>query len=252
MFTALLALGTVLSAQASAVTGPDAALPLPLRRDIPSNFSTVICPDEAQARTFIETALVALPNGTDISTETFMRGLEATGCRQDGGPLQIEAVLVRKFAYPGPRGAYILYRAARPSGERVFGIVHEEGNNKVPRTPFEAWLELHTQDGVLTAGQNGRPTYLCPSPAAAQMVIRTLRTAKAKIRSQSRLQQALGRATAANNCRVTRDIFQVTKVHASAVLTPGTDPESLQDWTALSVTNAQGQTRGLVFDASLM
>jgi hypothetical protein len=50
-------------------------LPLPVKRDIPANFSTVICADEQKARIFITDFIAPNQTRTDLDIELFFGGL---------------------------------------------------------------------------------------------------------------------------------------------------------------------------------
>lgn len=228
------------------------SLPLPLKRDIPANFSTVICGDERAARVFISDFIAPNQTGTDVNIDRFFEGLSATGCRQESGPLQIQAVLVRKPVVEGQAQRHILYRAKKPSGETVFGVVDELANNTHPRTPFEEWLSLQTQDGMLTANESDRRTYLCRSPQAARAAIVALSRAKqARLRGH-RLRMAKADALRTSSCFPTQGRFRVRAIHGSVANFFGNDAESLEDWTAVTAVNGRGQVIGLLHNASLM
>jgi hypothetical protein len=235
----------------SAMTG-SGSLALPQKQDIPANYSTVICADEQKARSFIADYIVPYANSSNLQSERFFEGLAATGCFQGSGPLQIEEVLVRKPVVQGQTLGHILYRAKAPSGETVFGIVNEIGNNSVPRTPFEEWLRLHTQDGILMAALNEKLTYICSSPQAARAAVDSLLRAKRAGATGNRLKRAKAIAFRTGGCMATQGRFQVRSVHRSVAVYFGEDAESMEDWIAVTALNSRGQTVGLVYNASLV
>jgi hypothetical protein len=234
-----------------AITG-SGSLALPQKRDIPANFSTVICADEQKARRFINDYIIANAYASNIRSERFFEGLAATGCFQGTGPLQIEEVLVRKSVVQGETLGHILYRATGPSGETVFGIVNEIGNNSVPRTPFEEWLSLHTQDGILMADHNEKLTYVCSSPQAAQAAVATLSRAKRNGVRGNRLKRAKDSAFRTGGCMATQGRFRVRSVHRSIAVYFGEDAESMEDWTAITALNSRSQVIGLLHNSSLL
>jgi hypothetical protein len=232
-------------------SGPSSGLALPLKRDIPAKFSTVICIDEPKARTFINDYIVPNANGTDAQLDSFFQGLAATGCFQDGGPLEIEEVLVRKPVVQGQTLGHILYRAKRPSGETLFGIVDEIANNRYPRTPFEEWISLQTEDGVLTANRGEGRTYACRSPQAARAAVASLSRSKQSRVRGNRLRVAKTNALRAGGCVEAQGRFQIRTVHNSVAVFFNNDAESMEDWTALTAVNGRGQVVGLLHNASL-
>jgi hypothetical protein len=235
----------------TAITG-SGGFALPQKLDIPANFSTVICADEHKARSFFNDHIASNANGTDLQRERFFEGLTVTGCFQGSGPLQIKEVLARKSVVWGQTLGHILYRATGPSGETVFGIVNEIGNNSVPRTPFEEWLSLHTQDGILMADLNEKLTYVCSSPQAAQAAVATLSRAKRNGVKGNQLKRAKASAFRTSGCMATQGRFRVRNVHRSIAVYFGEDAESMEDWTAITALNSRSQVIGLLHNSSLL
>jgi hypothetical protein len=222
--------------------------PLPRRTDIPADYSTVICPNEAQARRMLNEFYVA--GDTWFNGQAFMRGLTATGCQQLSGPLEIRDVLARKRVISTETGIYLLYRATRPSGESVFGVVHEAGNNRHGRTPQEKWLQNYSADGVVTANTDGRTTYVCPTPDAAMAVIAAIPLLRDSERGTkvSRQTRARDAALKANKCTRGDGKYTVSNVHNHAFISLGY--ESGEEWTALTALDRRGLTVGLLYDSS--
>ena len=235
----------------SAVSAPLLAesLPLPEHRDVPEDYSAVICPDEAAAATMLRVYHQESSYG-NLETPKFMEGLTATGCEQHGGPLEIDSVIDRRTIGTGQDGPFIAFKAHRPDGTVIFGTVDEGGNNRHPRTPLERWTQLHAPDGFIEAGVDGLATYRCSSPNAAQAVISAIPKGSDTGDADPRQATAFKAALKAQGCAPASGKFRVTEVHSSAFISLGL--ESGEDWTALTATDASGATVGLVYDASLM
>lgn len=235
----------------SAVSAPLLAqgLSLPERRDIPEDYSAVICPNEAAASRMLRD-FHAESQYRSLDTPKFMEGLKATGCEQHGGPLEIDAVLDRRPIGDGRDGPFIAFKAHRPDGTIVFGTVDEAGNNRHPRTELERWAQLHAPEGVLQAGANDLPTYRCASPKAAQAVVAAIPQPGRPGVANPKLSAAFKTAIKAQGCSLAMGKFRVTEIHDSAFISLGF--EEGEEWTALTATDASGATVGLVYDASLM
>jgi hypothetical protein len=222
--------------------------PLPQRTDIPADYSTVICPAEPQARRMLREFYVA--GGQWFNGQVFMSGLDITGCRQLGGPLQIREVLERKRVVDTETGIYLMYRAVRPDGASVFGIVHESGNNRHPRNPEERWRQTNAPEGHVIANTDKRTTYVCPTPEAAMAVVAAIPRLRENERGTKVSRQARARDTAltASRCIRADGTYTVSKVHNSVFISLGY--EAGQEWTALTVIDRQGRTVGLLYDSS--
>jgi hypothetical protein len=220
-------------------------LPLPERRDIPADFSTVICPNEAQARRMMSDYTAQGPAGLD--QPTFFNGLRVTGCQQRSGPLQIEAVLERKTLETGPT-TYMLYRARGPSGAIVYGTIDERGNNRHARTPFEAWINSYTEDGFVSDTQAEKPMYICRSPQATRNVIAAIPAHRRGAQHLARQLQAKKRAFQVNGCVLAKGRFRVQEIHNKVYINKAY--EVSEHWVAVTATNAVGASVGLLYDAS--
>lgn len=220
--------------------------PLPKKTDIPSDFSTIICPNEGAARTMLNDYHVR--GGTWLDTTQFFAGLRTTGCEQRSGPLQIVHVMERKTVVPEVGGAYIFYRAVRPSGETVFGIVHERGNDIHPRTPFERWTRNYAPDLRIIAKPQDKRTYVCATPAAAIKVVAAIPDFDRKGVNRTQQVRARDAAIKASGCAWATGTFTVIAVHKSIFISLGY--EAGQSWTALTVKNGSGKTVGLLHDVA--
>ena len=234
-----------------AIAAPSLAedLPLPEHRDVPEDYSAVICPNQASAATMLRDFHQESSYG-NLDTPKFMEGLSATGCEQRGGPLEIDNVIDRRTIGNGQDGPFIAFKAHRPDGTAVFGTVDEGGNNRHPRTPLERWTQLHAPDGMLEAGANGLATYRCPTASSAQAVVSAVPKGSESGEPDPKQASAFKAALKSQKCAPAAGKFRVTEVHGSIFIS--LDIESGEDWTALSVTDASGATVGLVYDASLM
>jgi hypothetical protein len=222
--------------------------PLPRRTDIPADFSTVTCPGEPQARRMLQEFHVA--GEPWFNTSLFMKGLATTGCKQLSGPLEIREVLKRKRVVDTETGDYIFYRAVRPNGETVFGVVHEAGNNRHGRTPEEKWVNNYTTNGNVTANSDKKRTFVCPTPEAAMKVVAAIPSLREKERGtkQSRQTVARDKALIANTCTMADGVYKVTKVHTRVFISLGY--EAGEEWAALTGVDPKGQTVGLLYDTS--
>lgn len=225
------------------------AEPLPRQQDIPQELSTVICPDAAATRRLIEDYYRVNAEGI-FDTYYFFDGLKETGCQQDRGPLTIEEVLSRKVLSDGKAGSYMAYRARRPDGDTVFGIVDEVLNDTHPRTAFGQWMELHAPSGKLVNHPGGGKLYLCRSPDAARQVIRAIPPVREPGTANPHPYRARDHAFAANGCVLAQGEYQITAVGDSVFIDIG--PEAGEEWTALEATDDKGRKVGLVFDADVM
>jgi hypothetical protein len=222
---------------------------LPEQRDIPEELSTVICPDLASTRFLMDKYYRVNGNGI-FDIYYFFDGLAATGCEPGSGPLRVEEVLSRKVLLDGRAGRYMAYKALRPGGDTVFGIVNEVLNDTHPRTAFGQWMQLHAPSDRLVNHPGGGKLYQCQSPDAARQVIRVIPPVAVKGAANPEQDQARDQAFADHGCALAHGEFTITAVGASAFISTG--PEAGEDWTALEATDANGQVVGLVYDASTM
>lgn len=242
----LAALVMMMAAQGSAE-------PLPSKTDIPSDFSTVICPTEAAARTMLGTyyGVQAAPRNHTIDTGLFFKGLAATGCTQDSpdakSTITIREVVARRTLTLAPGSeAYLVYRGVNASGTKVVGIVDETGNAKHPRTDFERWLAEFMPDGVL----NHDPAtmdklYLCSSVDGARATVRAI-PAKG---SEATRSAAFAKARTANGCReAAAGRYNVTARYENRTIPCGFECEDI--WNALAATDPRGRAVALIFDGS--
>lgn len=230
-----------------AQTASAAAEPLPTQRDIPAEESTVICPDEAAGRRLFEDYYTATAAG-GFDIYRFFDGLKATGCEQKSGPLQIVEILGRRLIGTSG-GTQLLYRASRPDGAVVFGLIDEGVNDQFPRTDFARWMQLHAPGGRLIDRQGNR-LYLCPSPADAQKLVHAILPMGEPGTADPQQIKSRDRAFAAARCRIASGEYRITAVGDSQFVSLG--PEAGEDWTALVATDSDGREVGLVYDASVM
>lgn len=230
------------------------ALPMPQKADIPKDYSTVICPDEAAARRmFTEFYRVKpAPNNHGTSTDAFFEGLRATGCRQDSPhsnvAITIRSVLARRtVALAQGSETYILYRGVNANGVSLVGIVNETGNDQHPRNDFERWLSEWAPRGRLEiSGEAGAtPTFMCPSLTAARMSVRAIPLKG----SEAVKNAAFAKARKANGCRQAEaGVYRVTARHEYRGIDCGY--ECYDEWNALAATDRRGRAVALIFDGS--
>lgn len=247
-----LALNVFVFAGCAVTIAPPASAsePLPEKRDIPADYSTVICPNEASARALIAD-YYRLNDKATFDIYRFFDGLKATGCEQSGGPIDIEEVLARRQIGVAH---HILYRGIRPTGDTVFGLVDEEGNNRTPRNALERWIETYATGGFLNPSPQRspaqKPTYLCPSPQAAQNVIAAIPAATERGVLNARQLKAKLAALRASGCTIAAGRYEVTAVHSSVFVSLGN--EAGETWTALTAVDDRGHVVGLLHDDDLM
>ncbi len=222
---------------------------LPAQRDIPADLSTVICPDADSARVML-TDYFALDTRGIFDTTRFFDGLKATRCEQASGPLMIREALARKQLRQREDGHYLAYRAQRPDGSSVFGIVDEALNGRFPRTAQAQWLALHAPSGRLINHNGGGKLYLCRSPEAAAGAIRAIPKLREPGVANPHQFRARDRAFAEAGCIMARGEFRITAVGRAIFVSTGY--ETGEEWTALEGLDAQGRKVGLIFDAWVM
>jgi hypothetical protein len=232
------------------------ALPLPEHVDIPSEHSTVICPDQTAATKMIDQyyRVKPAPNNHTIDIEHFFEGLSATGCTQDGqrkGVVTIKSVKSRnKVELAGGPERILRYEGVDSTGKTMVGIVSEDGNNTFPRTDLARWLSLRGSDGWLDARDNFGSTifYRCPSTQQARNVVSAVKgMEKAK---DTTFRKKLHASAQQNGCRAASDRYMVKAVFESTGNECGF--ECYIDLTALGAVDRAGIEVGLVFDGSLM
>ena len=222
-------------------------LPLPTKTDIPSDYSTVICPTRDAAQAMLGNHYV--PDKNWFDGPIFFSGLKATGCNQESGPLRIVSVLGRKSIQAGPSGIYLFYQAVRPNGETVYGVVHESGNNNHPRTPFERWLQTYAPGGMLKILAAEKRAYICKNPAVAMKFVSSIPTATLKGVTKAKQLQAKAIALKSNGCAYASGNYHVTAVHNETYINLGF--EASEVWTAITARDARGQVVGLVYDTDV-
>jgi hypothetical protein len=249
--SALLLAIAIAAPRAAAQPGPAVrGLALPERTDIAAGFSTKICPDRAAAERLL--ADFYAPNRPPINLidiPLFMRGLGETGCEQRSGPVVILEVLARRTLDLGSSSeTHIAYRGRRPDGSEVWGVVDESWNNRIPRSPLEAFVQSYTNEGWLPVRGDspaGAARLLaCPSAAAARAVVAAIPEPRAG--SERRSRRAFDRAIRAHRCTPTRpgSSFRVTTVHRSNWIDCGR--ECTTNWTPLTARTRQGLEVGLL------
>ena len=226
--------------------------PLPTRTDVPDDFSMVHCPNEAATRTMLLDYYVKDKDWIDIPT--FFKGLEATGCKQLSGPVEIVEVLERKSFRPGPSGIHVAFRSVGFSGDlkgdQIFGIVHEDGNNRHPRNALDRWKQTHAPDGMVTAIPADKRVYVCPSSKAAMNVVAAIPPVRRKGVNQPLQTRAKNTAIKANGCNWATGRFRVTAVHNAVFISLG--DEVGEYWHALTATDGRGKTVGILHDSDIM
>ena len=226
--------------------------PLPTLTDVPDDFSMVHCPNEAATRAMLRDYYVKDKDWIDIPT--FFKGLEATGCKQLSGPVEIVEVLERKSFRPGPSGIHVAFRSVGFSGnlkgDQIFGIVHEDGNNRHPRNALDRWKQTHAPDGVVTAIPADKRVYVCPSSKAAMNVVAAIPPVRRKGMNQPLQIRAKNAAIKANGCSWATGRFRVTAVHTSVFISLG--DEVGEYWHALTATDERGKSVGILHDSDIM
>ncbi|MBN8940812.1 MAG: hypothetical protein J0H01_15030 [Rhizobiales bacterium] len=221
------------------------ALSLPEQPEIAEDYATYLCPTEAAAATMLVDYL---------QHNRMQAGYQATGCRartENSGPIRIVEVLRRQDMIQfGTPVTYMLYRGTMQDGQRVTGLVNEQGNNRHPRTPFTRWLASNAPGGTLTIAARDRRGHICPSPDAAMKVVAAIAEAKRRSAPVARQKTAFTNALRANGCSAAASgAYRVTALHQSEMIDLGFEAD--EDWTALSVTDPRGRSAGLVYDASV-
>lgn len=242
-----------LAAFAMILAAQGAAEPLPSKTDIPTDFSTVLCPNETAAREMLGTyyGVQPAPRNHTIDTALFFKGLAATKCAQNSPDAQSvitirQSVARRTLSLAGGKETYLVYRGLNARGAQVVGIVDESGNNKHPRTDFERWLSEFVPDGLLNYDPATMSTvYLCPSINGARATVRAI-PAKGSKAVQN---QAFGKARGANACRqAPAGRYKITARYENRDIQCGFECEDI--WNALAATDARGRAVALIFNGS--
>ena len=227
--------------------------PLPTKTDIPSDYSTVICPSESAARKMLDGyyGVQPAPRNYTIDNGLFFQGLEATGCTQRSPDASSvitirQAVARRTLALARGSETYLMYRGTNAKGVALVGIVDETGNNKHPRTDFERWLSEFIPDGRLNyAPAEMRVVYACPTVEGARAAVRAI-PAKGGEKAQN---AAFTKARAANGCvQAAAGQYRISARHEERDIQCGFECEDV--WNALAATNPRGRAVGLVFNGS--
>ncbi len=227
--------------------------PLPLKTDIQSDFSTVICPGEAAAREMLDSyyGVQPAPRNHGIDTSLFFKGLAATGCRQ-GGPetesvITIREVVARRtLALARANETYIVYRGTNAGGVKLVGIVDETGNNRHPRTDFERWLSEFVPGGLLDYNPaTMSAVYSCTTVDGARAAVKAIPAkGKASVRNA-----AFAKARTANGCRqAAAGQYKITARHEEREIGCGFECEDV--WNALAATDQRGRPVALIFNGS--
>ncbi|MBA3941169.1 MAG: hypothetical protein C0520_08165 [Sphingopyxis sp.] len=227
--------------------------PLPLRTDIPSDYSTVICPDEAAAIEMLRAyyGVQPAPRNHGVDTGLFFKGLTATGCRQDSpdakSTITIREVVARRtLRLAGESETHLIYRGTNASGVQLVGIVDETGNNRHPRNDFERWLSEFVPGGMLSYDPATIGTvYRCATVDGARAAVRAI-PAKGKDTVRN---AAFAKARAANNCRQAEEgRYRITARHENREISCGFECEDV--WNALAAIDERGRTVALIFNGS--
>jgi hypothetical protein len=234
------------------------ALPLPERTDIPDNLSWVYCPSQQAAKTMLDDyyRVQPAPNNHGLDVTHYFKGLEATGCEQSPksieGTITIKQVLQRKkLDQADEDDRYIRFAGLDKDGRAIAGLVDEDSNNKMPRTPLAEWLSTRATNGMLDArGDNsgGRLFYRCDSVDAAKATVSA--ASKSTKGDVTKFEGKVAKLAAQNGCRPAMDKYIVTATHNVASFDCGF--ECYVELTALSATDRSGVSIGLIFDASLI
>jgi hypothetical protein len=227
--------------------------PLPSKTDIPNDFSTVICPTEAAARTMLGTyyGVRPAPRNHTIDTDLFFKGLAVTGCMQNSpdakSTITIQQAFHRRTLELAPgHETYLVYRGVNANGARVVGIVDETGNNKHPRTEFERWIADFLPGGVLNHDPAAMDKlYLCSTVDGARAAVRAI-PAKGNAATRN---VAFARARTANSCReAAAGRYKIIARYENRTIPCGFECEDV--WNALAATDARGRAVALIFDGS--
>jgi hypothetical protein len=90
--------------------------------------------------------------------------------------------------------------------------------------------------------------YECITPQSARNVVAAIPAYRRGASHTTRQVQAKNRALQANGCVIARGRFQVEQLHNKVSIITGY--EAGEEWYALTATNAQGKTVGILYDVS--
>jgi len=243
----------------SSVSREAPTTPLPEQRDIPDEFSAVICENEAktaQMLTFYTVKPAPKNFGTD--TQTFFKGLKATGCKQKSnlpnatGDIAIDHVVRRiTLQFKDGPNRFIQFTGRWSDGGIVNGIVDEDWNNRMPRTELAKWMESVGKDGSLDARQDisagfTKHFYRCNSAAEARQAVKAIKRKKV---GEADVNRKVADAARQAGCRQARDRYFVVAKFENTIIDCG--HECYVDLTALEAIDSAGLRAGLIFDASL-
>lgn len=232
--------------------------PLPVKTDIPADFSTTICPDADKAVEMLNYITVQpAPHNHIADTDDFFAGLAVTGCTQDDAarsqPITITRVLQRKtLTLAGGEERHIAYAGRDAGGRTVYGVVDESANDRAPRSPLEKWLANQgSTDGTLTIAapdEFGTLAYACASSADAQAVVRSIAPGNGV--ADEAKDKAFIQALKVKQCLPATGQFRIRAVLEERTIGCGHECEAV--WTALEALDSKGAAVGLIYDASLM
>lgn len=233
--------------------------PLPEQRDIPDGFSAVVCDNQAKATKMLTYYQVKpAPKNFGTDTKAFFAGLKATGCKQksslrnESGDIAIDQV-VKRVTLRFKRGPnrFIQFVGRWPDGRVVHGIVDEDWNNRMPRTPLAKWMDQRSEDGWLDTrlsehgGFSGH-FYRCKTAKQARGAVRLIK--KREAIDDSAFDRNVTSIAKNAGCRRAADKYFVTAKFENADFDCG--HECYVDITALEAIDQSGQRVGLIFDAS--
>jgi hypothetical protein len=145
----------------------------------------------------------------------------------------------------------VLFRGQRPDGSVVFGIVHDFGNDMVPRSPEERWLRQDTRSRLVVSGTGGRKADVCDTPEIAKRIVAAIPAIPDGERG-TRVTRliAVWDKTLQNEdgCSPVEGFqYRVVAIHEKVLISLG--PDAREEWTALSVTDSVGRMFGMLYDS---
>ena len=236
----------------------DAPFALPEQRNIPVNFSTVICPDHASASRMLNdyVKVGSSPENQKNYTELFLQGLKDTGCQQKSqlddakGVITIDKVEQRIVQdLPTGPNRYIHFSGKWANGSPLVGLVDEDWNNRIARTELAEWLSDYvSNEGWLVAEPSGPfpRLYRCDDVAKARGAI--AETLKVKPKTTKSFEKAVSNAVTAQGCRTAQDRYFVIGKYEKVALDCGF--ECYYEYNALEAYDRSGLKVGLLFDSS--
>lgn len=228
-------------------------LPLPAKPDIPHDFSSVICPDDASAQKMLDQyfTVAQAPKNHTIIIPHFFAGLKVTGCAQDSPLNQSDIVIKQAIARKSIQMAngketYLLFHGINKSGAKVVGIVNETEAHKHPRTDYERWISAWAPGGSIKVENNNDAgsSYTCPSATSARAAVNSIPVKG----NEQALRAAFARGLKAHKCQpapagqyAVKSVYEVRDIHCGF--------ECVDSFTALDA-EINGRRKGLIFDAS--